>query len=233
MGKQNIKANIAKHREALEKMALDIWAKPEAGFREFNATKLQQDYLKNMGAKITSPVDVVETAFIAEYGSGKPIIGILGEFDALPGLSQKAGLTVQDPLEPGAYGHACGHNLLGTAGVLAFAALMDTMKEENLPGTLRFYACPAEENLSGKSYMARAGVFNDLDCCLTYHPGNQDAVSGGSNNAYTLMEFYFKGIPAHAGGAPWLGRSALDAVELMNVGCHSLREHIIDGGRRH
>ena len=102
MGKQNIKANIAKHREALEKMALDIWAKPEAGFREFNATKLQQDYLKNMGAKITSPVDVVETAFIAEYGSGKPIIGILGEFDALPGLSQKAGLTVQDPLEPGA-----------------------------------------------------------------------------------------------------------------------------------
>ena len=151
MGKQNIKANIAKHREALEKMALDIWAKPEAGFREFNATKLQQDYLKNMGAKITSPVDVVETAFIAEYGSGKPIIGILGEFDALPGLSQKAGLTVQDPLEPGAYGHACGHNLLGTAGVLAFAALMDTMKEENLPGTLRFYACPAEENLSGKS----------------------------------------------------------------------------------
>ena len=233
MGKQNIKANIAKHREALEKMALDIWAKPEAGFREFNATKLQQDYLKNMGAKITSPVDVVETAFIAEYGSGKPIIGILGEFDALPGLSQKAGLTVQDPLEPGAYGHACGHNLLGTAGVLAFAALMDTMKEENLPGTLRFYACPAEENLSGKSYMARAGVFNDLDCCLTYHPGNQDAVSGGSNNAYTLMEFYFKGIPAHAGGAPWLGRSALDAVELMNVGCNYLREHIIDGGRMH
>ena len=233
MGKQNIKANIAKHREALEKMALDIWAKPEAGFREFNATKLQQDYLKNMGAKITSPVDVVETAFIAEYGSGKPIIGILGEFDALPGLSQKAGLTVQDPLEPGAYGHACGHNLLGTAGVLAFAALMDTMKEENLPGTLRFYACPAEENLSGKSYMARAGVFNDLDCCLTYHPGNQDAVSGGSNNAYTLMEFYFKGIPAHAGGAPWLGRSALDAVELMNVGCNYLREHMIDAARIH
>ena len=233
MGKQNIKANIAKHREALEKMALDIWAKPEAGFREFNATKLQQDYLKNMGAKITSPVDVVETAFIAEYGSGKPIIGILGEFDALPGLSQKAGLTVQDPLEPGAYGHACGHNLLGTAGVLAFAALMDTMKEENLPGTLRFYACPAEENLSGKSYMARAGVFNDLDCCLTYHPGNQDAVSGGSNNAYTLMEFYFKGIPAHAGGAPWLGRSALDAVELMNVGCNYLREHIIPEARLH
>ena len=233
MGKQNIKANIAKHREALEKMALDIWAKPEAGFREFNATKLQQDYLKNMGAKITSPVDVVETAFIAEYGSGKPIIGILGEFDALPGLSQKAGLTVQDPLEPGAYGHACGHNLLGTAGVLAFAALMDTMKEENLPGTLRFYACPAEENLSGKSYMARAGVFNDLDCCLTYHPGNQDAVSGGSNNAYTLMEFYFKGIPAHAGGAPWLGRSALDAVELMNVGCNYLREHILPDERIH
>ena len=151
MGKQNIKVNIEKHREALEKMALDIWAKPEAGFREFNATKVQQDYLRNMGAKITSPVDVVETAFIAEYGSGKPIIGILGEFDALPGLSQKAGLTVQEPLEEGAYGHACGHNLLGAAGVLAFAALMDTMKEDNIPGTLRFYACPAEENLSGKS----------------------------------------------------------------------------------
>ena len=233
MGKETIKKNIAKHRAALEKMALDIWAKPEAGFREFNATKLQQDYLKGLGAKVTSPVDVVETAFIAEYGSGHPIIGILGEFDALPGLSQKAGETVQDPVTPGAYGHACGHNLLGTAGVLAFSALMDTMKEENIPGTLRFYACPAEENLSGKSYMARAGVFNDLDCCLTYHPSNVDAVSGGSNNAYELMEFYFKGIPAHAGGAPWLGRSALDAVELMNVGANYLREHIIPGGRLH
>ena len=156
MGKQIVKDNIAKHRAAIEKMALDIWAKPEAGFREFFAAKTQIDYLTSLGAKITTPIDMVETAFMAEYGSGYPIIGILGEFDALPGLSQKAGLTVQEPAEPGAYGHACGHNLLGSAGVLAFAALMDTMKEENLPGTIRFYACPAEENLSGKSYMARA-----------------------------------------------------------------------------
>ena len=233
MGKQIVKDNIAKHRAAIEKMALDLWAKPEAGFREFFAAKTQIDYLTSLGAKITTPIDMVETAFMAEYGSGYPIIGILGEFDALPGLSQKAGLTVQEPAEPGAYGHACGHNLLGSAGVLAFAALMDTMKEENLPGTIRFYACPAEENLSGKSYMARAGVFNDLDCCLTYHPASADAVSGSSMNAYQLMEFYFKGTPAHAGGAPWLGRSALDAVELTNVGCNYLREHIIDGGRMH
>ena len=214
-------------------MALDIWAKPEAGFREFFACKRQKEFLEALGAKITAPVGPVETAFIAEYGSGYPVIGILGEFDALPGLSQKAGKTEHDPVDAGAYGHACGHNLLGTAGVLAFAALMDTMKAENLPGTIRFYACPAEENLSGKSYMAREGVFNDLDCCLTFHPGTQDAVSGGSCNAFQLMEFYFKGTEAHAGGAPWLGRSALDAVELTNIGCNYLREHIIDGARIH
>lgn len=233
MGKQTVKEYIVKHSAAVEKMSLDIWAHPEAGFRETFASKTQIDYLKAMGAKITAPIGVVETAFMAEYGSGYPIIGILGEFDALPGLSQKAGLTTREPVVEGAYGHGCGHNLLGCGGLIAFAAMMETMRDEGIGGTLRYYACPAEENLSGKSYMARDGAFDDLDCCLTWHPGGQDTVNNSSCNAFQLMEFYFTGTEAHAGGAPWMGRSALDAVELTNVGCNYLREHIIDGARMH
>lgn len=233
MGKQTVKDYIAKHSAAIEKMSLEIWARPEAGFREDFASEAQMKYLKEMGAKITAPVGDVKTAFIAEYGSGKPIIGVLGEFDALPGLSQKAWKTEKDPVTPGAYGHACGHNLLGCGGLISFAALMETMKDEKLAGTIRFYACPAEENLSGKSYMAREGVFDDLDCCMSWHPGGTDAVGKSSCNAFQLMEFHFKGTAAHAGGAPHLGRSALDAVELTNVGANYLREHIIDAARMH
>ena len=230
---QKIKALVDEKADKFVNVANQVWSTPELGFKEEKSAAALIAALESEGFKVTTGLAGIPTAFVGVWGEGHPAIALLGEFDALPSLSQEAGNDVHTPICEGGNGHGCGHNLLGTAGVLAFAALMDTMKEENLPGTLRFYACPAEENLSGKSYMARAGVFNDLDCCLTYHPGNQDAVSGGSNNAYTLMEFYFKGIPAHAGGAPWLGRSALDAVELMNVGCNYLREHIIDGGRMH
>ena len=231
MSKESIHAHIETLREELQNMALDIWAHPEAGFQEGHASTVQKEFLRRLGAKITSPIDMLDTAFVAEYGEGKPVIGFLGEFDALPGLSQKAGLNHREPLEDGAYGHGCGHNLLGTGSVAAFAGLMLTMKEEGLPGTIRYYGCPAEEIYSGKSFMARAGVFDDLDCCLSWHPSGEDGVGYSNNTALTTMEFHFTGVEAHAAANPHLGRSALDAVELMNVGCNYLREHIIPAAR--
>lgn len=231
MSKESIHAHIETLREELQNMALDIWAHPEAGFQEGHASTVQKEFLRRLGARITSPIDMLDTAFVAEYGEGKPVIGFLGEFDALPGLSQKAGLNHREPLEDGAYGHGCGHNLLGTGSVAAFAGLMLTMKEEGLPGTIRYYGCPAEEIYSGKSFMARAGVFDDLDCCLSWHPSGEDGVGYSNNTALTTMEFHFTGVEAHAAANPHLGRSALDAVELMNVGCNYLREHIIPAAR--
>lgn len=233
MSKESIHAHIETLREELQNMALDIWAHPEAGFQEGHASTVQKEFLHRLGAKITSPIDMLDTAFVAEYGEGKPVIGFLGEFDALPGLSQKAGLNHREPLEDGAYGHGCGHNLLGTGSVAAFAGLMLTMKEEGLPGTIRYYGCPAEEIYSGKSFMARAGVFDDLDCCLSWHPSGEDGVGYSNNTALTTMEFHFTGVEAHAAANPHLGRSALDAVELMNVGANYLREHIISAARLH
>lgn len=233
MSKQRIHEHMERMREELQAMALDIWAHPEAGFREVHASRIQKEFLERLGARIKSPIDMLDTAFVAEYGEGKPIIGILGEFDALPELSQKAGVNYKEPLKEGARGHGCGHNLLGTGGVAAFAACMQTMKEDHLPGTIRYYGCPAEESLSGKSFMARAGVFDDLDCCLSWHPSGEDGVGYSNNTAQTTMEFHFHGIEAHAAANPHLGRSALDAVELMNVGCNYLREHIIPTARVH
>lgn len=233
MSKENIHTHLEALRPQLQNMALDIWAHPEAGFHETYASNLQKDFLREMGAKIIAPIDMLDTAFMAEYGEGRPIIGFLGEFDALPGLSQKAGVNYREPLEENAYGHGCGHNLLGTGSIAAFVGLMLTMREEGLPGTIRYYGCPAEEIYSGKSFMARAGVFDDLDCCLSWHPSGEDGVGYANNTALTTMEFHFTGVEAHAAANPHLGRSALDAVELMNVGANYLREHIIPSARIH
>lgn len=231
MGKARIHETLQSLRAELERMSLDIWKHPEAGFCENFAYTVQRSYCEKLGAKITTGIDMLETAFVAEYGHGRPIIGFLGEFDALPSLSQKAGLNYKCPVEEGAYGHGCGHNLLGTGSLAAFAALMRTMQEEELLGTIRFYACPAEENLSGKAFMARAGVFDDLDCCLSWHPSGEDGAGYSNNSALHTMEYHFTGKEAHAGMNPHLGRSALDAVELMNVGCNYLREHITTDAR--
>lgn len=233
MGKETIKKCLEEERQVLEKMALDIWERPEAGFREHFASRLQMDYLAGKGAVITNPVGKLDTAFVAEYGEGHPIIGILGEFDSLPDLSQKAGLNYKEPVKEGERGHGCGHNLLGVGSIAAFVSLMETMKQEGITGTVRYYGCPAEENLAGKSFMAKAGVFDDLDCCLSWHPSGEDGAGYSNNTALETMDFYFTGIEAHAGANPHLGRSALDAVELMNVGCNYLREHIIPSARVH
>lgn len=213
-------------------MAQEIWEHPEVAFSETFASELQIEKLSDEGFKIKRNIGNLPTAFVAEYGSGKPIIGILGEYDALPGLSQKVSSS-RDQVIPNGPGHGCGHNLLGTAGVEAVLALKNAMDQDGLGGTIRYYGCPAEEELSGKTFMARAAAFDDLDCALTWHPGTSNEVTNYSLQAMISMKFYFKGISAHAGAAPHTGRSALDAVELMNVGSNYLREHVPDGSRIH
>lgn len=232
MSKENILQWIKKNRSDFTKMAKKIWEHPQIAYEESYASDLQASKLKEEGFRIHSPIGGISTAFVAEYGSGKPIIGILGEYDALPGLSQTVN-TVQEPVELDGPGHGCGHNLLGTAGVEAVIALKEVMDECDINGTIRYYGCPAEEVLSGKTFMAREGVFDDLDCALTWHPWTSNMTLNMSMQAIVSIRFHFKGIPAHAAVSPHAGRSALDAVELMNVGTNFLREHVVDGSRIH
>ncbi len=232
MAKNNIHELIREHQDAIGAIALAMWEHPEGGFQEVYGSNLQKEYLTKRGYRVTAPVGDVETGFIAEYGSGSPVIGFLGELDALPGLSQKVALDHQ-PIEGQSYGHACGHHLLGAGSLLAFLATAEIMKRDNLPGTIRYYGCPAEESFGGKSYMARTGCFEDLDCALTWHPDGKNGVIYHSTTGFQLMEFHFYGKEAHAGVSPHMGRSALDAVELMDVGANYLREHIPDGCRIH
>lgn len=222
---------IDENKSVLENIAKKIWEKPELPFRENYASKLQSDLLKKHGFKI-SKIKNLPTAFIAEYGNGTPIIGVLGEYDALPGLSQKI-INKKEPIVNGAPGHGCGHNLLGTAGVGAVIAIKNILSEKNIKGTIRYYGCPAEEALAGKPFMAREGVFDDLDICITWHPGCVNTAWGATQLAMNSVVFEFRGISSHASATPHLGRSALDAVELMNVGSNYLREHIIDKSRLH
>jgi len=222
---------IDENQQELKEMAFEIWSNPELAFNEYKASKLQKDYLREQGFKIID-VPNVPTAFIAEFGEGKPVLGILGEYDALPGLSQKISAE-REEMEGTSNGHGCGHNLLGTGGVGAITALKKVMEKENFKGTIRYYGCPAEETLAGKVFMAKEGVFDDLDSCISWHPASMNVVWGCRFLAVNSMKFRFKGIPAHAALVPHAGRSALDAVELMNVGANYLREHVIDKARIH
>lgn len=232
MTKQQLFEQMTKQQPLFAAMAKDIWEHPQLGYNETYASSLQQQTLQEAGFRITTNIGDIETAFVAEIGSGKPIIGILGEFDALPGLSQAVEPTL-NPLEQNGPGHGCGHNLLGTAGVEAAIALKTYMANHNIQGTLRYYGCPAEELLSGKTYIARAGAFDDLDIFYTWHPGTFGMTTNLSMQALSSIEFTFHGRTAHAASAPHLGRSALDAVELTNVGANYLREHVPDGSRIH
>ncbi|MCM3653906.1 amidohydrolase [Metabacillus litoralis] len=232
MGKSNITKWMDENEAKFTDLAKQIWENPELGYNETFASTLQIKTLEEAGFEVTSGIGDVPTAFVAQYGKGKPVIGILGEFDALPGLSQDI-TPNYNPIVANGPGHGCGHNLLGTAGVNAVIALKERMEVEMLPGTIRYYGCPAEELLSGKTFMARAGIFDDLDCALTWHPGTVNTTANFRMQALTAIEFYFSGRTSHAGAAPHLGRSALDAVELMNVGANYLREHVVDGTRIH
>ena len=174
----------------------------------------------------------MDTAFIAEYGSGKPVLAILGENDALPDLSQVADSDKEEPIVPGGNGHGCGHNLLGTAGMEAAAALKLYMEENNMPGTIRYYACPAEEGGGGKIYLACGGAFDDVDIAVTWHPSDKNRVTVAGKSC-VIANFTFKGKAAHAAATPWNGRCALDAMELMHVGLQFLREHMTTDCRIH
>ena len=213
-------------------MADKIWENPELAWQEFKSSRLQADYLENAGFKITWNIGGMNTAFIAEWGSGKPILGFIGEYDALPGLSQKK-QPYKEPIIEGGVGHGCGHNLLGTAAVAAAVAVQKWLKTTGKPGTVRYYGCPAEEKGSGKVYMALDGAFDDLDAALNFHPATINMPTKGSAVGVNSIYYRFKGRSSHAGGSPEKGRSALDAVELMNVGVNYLREHVKDDVRIH
>lgn len=230
--KQDVLKWIEENQQAYIDLSDSIWENPELANREFISSKLQADFLEAQGFKITWNLGGLNTAFQADWGEGKPVIGFAGEYDALGSLSQKA-QTAQEPLIPGAAGHACGHNLLGVGCLLAAVAAKQYLEANNQGGTVRYYGCPAEEAGDGKVYMARAGVFNDLDAAFNYHPDYLNFAGKGSAVAVTDIKFRFHGRSAHAGGSPHLGRSALDGVELMNVGVNYLREHVTSNVRMH
>jgi aminobenzoyl-glutamate utilization protein B len=213
-------------------IADQIWHTPELAWKEFKSSRLQADYLENEGFSVTWNVGGLNTAFMAEWGEGKPILGFIGEYDALPGLSQKNQPT-KEPIHEGGPGHGCGHNLLGAGTVASTVAVQKWLQSNGKSGTVRYYGCPAEEKGSGKVFMAQAGAFDDLDAALNFHPANLNTPSKGGAVGVNAIYFRFFGQTAHAGGSPHKGRSALDAVELMNVGVNYLREHVKDDVRMH
>ena len=210
-----------------------VWAKPELSLKEFESAKLYCDTLRKYGFEVTEGLAGVATAFCGRYGSGRPVIGILGEFDALSGLSQAAGCSEHKPLVEGAPGHGCGHNMLGAGALGAAFAVKDYLEKSGQPGTVIFYGCPGEEGGAGKAFMAREGMWRELDCALTWHPSDVNEVVTGTNNSSIQVLYKFHGVSAHAAGDPENGRSALDAVELMNTGVQYLREHMTSDCRVH
>jgi aminobenzoyl-glutamate utilization protein B len=224
--------SIAKHQTELISLSDKIWAYAETALKEFKSSKELADYAEAQGFKVTRGVSAMPTAFTAEYGSGKPIIGILGEYDALPGISQKAQAT-QDPLVEGAAGHGCGHNLFGAGSMGAAVAIKELIQQGKLKGTIRFYGTPAEEAVGGKIYMVRDGLFNDVDVCLDWHPDKVTGANTQSSQAIIDFKVEFFGKAAHSASDPWNGRSALDAAELFLDGVNLLREHVRPSVRMH
>lgn len=220
-------------RDSFTELSDQIWGLAETKFEEFESAGLLADQLEQSGFRVERHVGGLPTAFIGTYGSGSPVIAVLGEFDALPGMSQQAGVTVEQALQSRGNGHGCGHHLLGTGALAAVVAVKEYMEEKGLPGTIRYYGCPAEEGGSGKTFMVREGLFNDVDAALTWHPGYNNAVVSQTSSANCQIRYRFQGTSAHAGISPHKGRSALDAVELMNVGANYMREHIPPEARFH
>lgn len=223
---------IDEKQDKLCSLSDKIWECPETAFGEFQSEAALVEFFKSEGFRVKEKAYGVETAFTAEYGNGSPRIGILGEFDALSGLSQVADLVEKQAKVPGACGHGCGHNLLG-AGAAAAALAVKKYLEDGHEGTVIFYGCPGEEGGSGKAFMAKGGAFRDLDAALTWHPSTFNEVNKDSSLANFQILYKFHGTSAHAAGCPEMGRSALDALELMNIGCNFLREHMIDAARVH
>ena len=226
MDKKELYQTVETKKTEILELSDKIWGYAELSMLEFQSTKAYVELLTAEGFQVETNVCGIPTAFTGTYGSGSPRIGILGEYDALSGLSQQAGVPEKKPLVEDGCGQGCGHNLLGAASVAAAIAIKDAIAAGKLKGTVIFYGCPGEEGCAGKTFMARDGLFKDLDAAITWHPGYTNEVTTGSNAACLQMVYEFAGTAAHAAGNPWDGRSALDGAELMNVGVQFLREHM-------
>lgn len=220
-------------RTEFEGLSDRIWGMPEIAYTEYRSVAEHTAMLNAQGFRVTESLAGIPTAVMGEAGEGGPVIAILGEYDALPGLSQEANIAEPRPLPGNGYGHGCGHNMLGSAALLAATAVKDFLAATGRPGRVRYYGCPAEEGGAAKAFMVRAGAFEDVDIAITWHPASLTRVDEALSLANTRMDFHFTGRASHAAAAPHLGRSALDAVELMNVGVNYMREHMPSDARIH
>ncbi|MEM7026283.1 MAG: amidohydrolase [Pseudomonadota bacterium] len=220
-------------RADFEQLADRIWEIPEIAYTEYGSVAEHTEMLRQQGFRVRENVADIPTAVLGEAGEGGPVIAILGEYDALPGLSQVAGITEPKELVPGGNGHGCGHNLLGSAALLAATAVKDYLAAQGIPGRVRYYGCPGEEGGAAKAFMVRAGAFDDVDVAISWHPASFSHVDHARSLANTRIDFAFTGRASHAAATPHLGRSALDAVELMNVGVNYMREHMPSDARIH
>ena len=220
-------------KDSFEALSDRVWGMPELCYGEFRSCAEHTAMLEQQGFRVTTNVAGIPTAVMGEAGQDGPVIAILGEYDALPGLSQEAGVAEPRPLAGDGHGHGCGHNLLGSASLLAATAVKDFLTAQGIHGRVRYYGCPAEEGGAAKGFMARAGVFNDVDVAISWHPAAFSGVNEAISLANTRIDFTFYGRASHAAATPHLGRSALDAVELMNVGVNYMREHMPSDARVH
>ena len=232
MTKNEAVSGISGYAAKLTELSDAIWDHPEVKYHESFACSLLSEFMQSEGFTVVTGCAGIPTAFTATFGAGRPHIGLLGEYDALDSMSQVAEADTRCPVAKGAPGHGCGHNLLSVGSVGAALLVRDYLKAGH-SGTVTFFGCPAEEGGSGKTFMAREGIFDDLDTAVTWHPGDTNSVANGSNLANIQVAYHFKGKAAHAAISPDLGRSALDAIELMNMGIQFLREHVPDGCRIH
>ncbi|MEA2928969.1 MAG: aminobenzoyl-glutamate utilization protein [Hyphomicrobiales bacterium] len=220
-------------KDDYEALSDRVWGTPELCYGEFRSVAEHTAMLEHEGFRISENVAGIPTAVMGEAGDGGPVIAILGEYDALPGLSQVAGIAEPKEMERGGNGHGCGHNLLGSAALLAATAVKNYLSQTGVKGRVRYYGCPAEEGGAAKTFMVRAGCFDDVDIAITWHPGAMNRVDDALSLAGARIDYTFRGRAAHAAAAPHLGRSALDAVELMNVGVNYMREHMPSDARIH
>lgn len=222
-----------RREEEFAGLSREIWNYAETGMEEKRSASALCQALKENGFRVEKNLAGIPTAFVGSCGEGSPVIGFLGEFDALEGLSQRAGIAEKEPEEGGGNGHGCGHNLLGCGSLAAAVAVKEYMEEHGLKGTVRYYGCPGEEEGCGKVHMAKAGCFLGLDAALTWHPMDFNGIEGKGSLADLCMSFHFTGKSAHASSCPHMGRSALDALELLNIASNFMREHIIPEARIH
>ena len=231
--KQSALDAIENSKDLIASVADQIWEYAELSLQEVQSAALYCKVLKEQGFAVEEGICGIPTAFAASYGSGKPVIGILAEYDALSGLSQKGGSTVKEELTAGGNGHGCGHNLLGAGALAAALGVKHYLQQSGAAGTVVLYGCPGEEGGAAKAFMAREKLWYGLDAALTWHPDDCNEAATGSSNACIQVQYIFHGVAAHAAGAPERGRSALDAVTLMNVGVQFLREHMEPQARVH